>query len=98
MDCVPGMDTRFHFVPTLTTEEMRAIRGDSTFNYELACTEVCGKGHFSMQKIVTVLEPEEWDQWFKKTSGTPVYSQIRPEPRINKTGEVLTADAENEIK
>lgn len=98
MDCVPGMDTRFHFVPTLTTEEMRAIRGDSTFNYELACTEVCGKGHFSMQKIVRVLEPEEWDQWYKKTSGTSLYSQVRPEPTLNVTGEVLTADADNDIK
>lgn len=103
MDAVPGMDTRFHFVPTKTSAEYREylktkpqynvvdtilqiekvnidiVNGDTietketvidtvyhyeVFDFELACTEVCGRGHFSMRKVVKVLEPEDWDRWY----------------------------------
>ncbi len=64
MDAVPGMPTRFAFTPTKTTEEMRAETGNPDFNYELACTEICGRGHFSMRLIVVVHEPEEYDKWY----------------------------------
>ena len=66
MDAVPGMKTRFTFVPILTTAEMRIIRNEETFNYELACAEVCGKSHFSMQKKITVVEEAEYLEWIKK--------------------------------
>lgn len=64
MDAVPGMPTRFTFTPTKTTEEMREETGNPDFNYELACAEVCGRGHFSMRLIVKVEEPEEYDKWY----------------------------------
>jgi len=64
MDAVPGMPTRFGFTPTKTTEEMRQELGNPDFNYELACTEICGRGHYSMRLIVIVHEPEEYDEWF----------------------------------
>jgi cytochrome c oxidase subunit 2 len=54
MDAVPGMPTRFWFVPKKTTLEMREELQDPDFNYELACAEVCGKGHFSMRMLVKV--------------------------------------------
>ena len=81
MDAVPGMPTRFWFVPTKTTAEMREELSQGNdpkwaevdpdtgspkwenFNYELACTEVCGKGHFSMRLIVVVDEPAEYEKW-----------------------------------
>jgi cytochrome c oxidase subunit II len=63
MDAVPGMPTRFWFVPTKTTAEMREETGNPEFNYEIACTEVCGRGHFSMRLLVVVVEPEEYDRW-----------------------------------
>ena len=63
MDAVPGMPTRFWFVPTKTTEEMRIETGNPEFNYEIACTEVCGKGHFSMRLLVVVDEPEDYEKW-----------------------------------
>ncbi len=63
MDAVPGMPTRFWFVPTKTTEEMRKETGNPDFNYEIACTEVCGRGHFSMRLIVVVDEPSEYEKW-----------------------------------
>lgn len=66
MDAVPGMPTRFWFVPTKTTEEMRAETGDDEFEYEIACAEVCGRGHFSMRKVIRVVEPEEYRKWFSE--------------------------------
>lgn len=63
MDAVPGMPTRFWFVATKTTAEMREELGNEEFEYELACAELCGSGHFSMKRIVTVLEPDEYQKW-----------------------------------
>ncbi|MBL0765325.1 cytochrome c oxidase subunit II [Marivirga atlantica] len=66
MDAVPGMPTSFTFTATKTTEEMREELNDPEFNYEIACTEVCGKGHFSMKKNLVVLEPEAYREWYKE--------------------------------
>jgi cytochrome c oxidase subunit II len=66
MDAVPGMPTQFKFVATKSTQEMRDEIGNQNFNYELACTEICGRGHFSMKMSVFVHEEEEYEQW-KKT-------------------------------
>lgn len=63
MDAVPGMPTRFWFIPTKTTAEMRVETGNPEFNYEIACTEVCGRGHFSMRLLVVVDEPEDYEKW-----------------------------------
>ncbi|HPM32202.1 MAG TPA: cytochrome c oxidase subunit II, partial [Chryseolinea sp.] len=53
----------FKFIATKTTEEMRADLSNPNFNYELACTEICGKGHFSMKMIVIVEEEEVYEKW-----------------------------------
>lgn len=63
-DAVPGMPTRFWFVANKTTAEMREELEDPDFNYYIFCTEVCGRGHFSMRKMVEVVEPEEYEQWY----------------------------------
>lgn len=34
-----------------------------TFSYELACAELCGKGHFSMKRAVRVVEEAEYAAW-----------------------------------
>ncbi len=36
------------------------------FNYELACAELCGIGHYSMRRVVRVVEPEEFEAWYNK--------------------------------
>jgi cytochrome c oxidase subunit 2 len=64
MDAVPGMPTRFWFIPTKTTAEMREETGNPDFNYEIACTEICGRGHFSMRKVIEVVEPEAYQKWY----------------------------------
>lgn len=33
------------------------------FNYELACAELCGSGHYSMRRIVRIVSEEEYQQW-----------------------------------
>lgn len=63
MDAVPGMPTQFKFVATKTTEQMRDELGNPNFNYELACTEICGRGHFSMKMSVVVEEQEDYERW-----------------------------------
>lgn len=63
MDAVPGMPTQFKFLATKTTEEMREETGNPEFNYELACTEICGKGHFSMKMNVIVHSEEDFAKW-----------------------------------
>ncbi|MCF8279920.1 MAG: OmpA family protein [Bacteroidales bacterium] len=36
-----------------------------TFEYELACAELCGKGHFSMRRLVKIVSEEEYQKWLK---------------------------------
>jgi cytochrome c oxidase subunit 2 len=52
-DAVPGMTISLWFVPTETGE------------YELACAELCGSGHYTMRGLVGVVTEEEFDEWMK---------------------------------
>ncbi len=46
------------------------------FDYELACAELCGAGHFSMRKVVRIVEEDEYEAWLNEQ--TPYYfSSIR---------------------
>src|SRR5688572_821003 len=63
MDAVPGMPTQFKFTVTKTTQQMREELGDPNFNYELACAEICGRGHFSMKMAVVVEDEESYEKW-----------------------------------
>ena len=47
------------------------------FDFELACAEVCGRGHYSMRKVVVVLERADYDKWLARASATPMYSAIK---------------------
>jgi cytochrome c oxidase subunit 2 len=86
MDAVPGMMTQFKFTPTKTTQEMRDELGNPKFNYEMACAEICGKGHFSMKFAVIVDTPEDYEKWKSAQSSwlklNPDYLQrVPPELR-----------------
>ena len=91
MDCVPGIPTQFYFVPKYTTEEMKDYlktlpwwnttnpeTGEprwKTFKYELACTEVCGRSHYGMQKEVVVVKDEaEYQAWVKTQTANIIYA------------------------
>lgn len=71
-DCIPGMSIPIWFEPTLTTEEMRDQKiaaGDwpeerrAFLNYEIACAQLCGLGHYQMRGFLEVMEPEAFDEW-----------------------------------
>jgi cytochrome c oxidase subunit II len=108
MDAVPGMPTHFKFVATKTTQEMRDELGNQNFNYELACTEICGRGHFSMKMSVVVEEQEAYEAWKKGQEAwlkqNPDYLQKVPaalkESAMIKAGIVKDPGtvAENEVK
>jgi len=66
INCVPGITTEMHFIPTITTAEMRKITKDTAFNYFLLCNRVCGSGHYGMQMNVVVDSPEEYKKWLAK--------------------------------
>jgi cytochrome c oxidase subunit 2 len=55
------------------------------FNYELACAELCGKGHYSMRRIIEVVTKEEFEAW-KLAQNSYYKTSIRgtdSDPRLN---------------
>jgi cytochrome c oxidase subunit 2 len=52
-DAVPGMEIHKHFTPT------------QAGNYEIACTQLCGTGHYRMRAVVRVVSEEEFEKWLK---------------------------------
>ena len=37
-----------------------------TFEYELACAELCGKGHYSMRRVLEIVTREEYNAWISQ--------------------------------
>ena len=62
-DAIPGVVIPTWFVPTITTDEMRAQTGNPEFVYEIACAQLCGLGHYSMRGYVTIHTPEDFQTW-----------------------------------
>lgn len=53
-DSVPGMTIEFWFTPNKAGE------------FELACAELCGLGHWEMRGLLRVLTAEEFEKWMKE--------------------------------
>jgi cytochrome c oxidase subunit 2 len=64
-DAIPGLTIPIWFVPNVTTAEMRTRTGNAEFQYEIACAQLCGLGHYRMRGYVTVQSAEEFDKWMK---------------------------------
>jgi cytochrome c oxidase subunit 2 len=64
-DAIPGLTIPIWFVPNVTTEEMRTRTGNSQFQYEIACAQLCGLGHYRMRAFVTVQSAEEFEKWME---------------------------------
>jgi cytochrome c oxidase subunit II len=67
-DTIPGLSIPVHFTPTVTTAEMRERLGKPDFDYEIACAQLCGIGHYRMRGFVTVHGQEEFDSWLAAES------------------------------
>lgn len=65
MNTVPGMTTRFKFMPDITTMDMRVKKNDDKFNYVLLCNKICGGAHYKMKMIVVVLPETEYKAWLR---------------------------------
>ena len=77
MDAVPGIPTTLWFTPKYTTAEMKEKTGNSNFQYEIACDQICGNGHYSMKGVIDVVTQEEYDAWMAKQK--PYYYGAFPE-------------------
>lgn len=61
----PGMENRIRFKPIITTAQMREKLHKPTFEYEMACNQLCGSAHFNMRRVVVVESDQEFDAWQK---------------------------------
>src|ERR1700694_4843641 len=50
-DAVPGLAIHMHFTPI------------SIGDYEIACAELCGLGHYKMHGMLKVVSQEDFDKW-----------------------------------
>lgn len=80
MYCVPGMATTFSFVPTITSQEMKAKLNNDAFDYVLYCNNICGSAHFNMQMKIIVETQEQYDRWVakQKTFGDALAPETAP--------------------
>jgi cytochrome c oxidase subunit 2 len=62
-DAVPGLTIPIWFIPDVTTAEMRTRTGNPEFQYEIACAQLCGLGHYRMRGFVTVQTADEFQKW-----------------------------------
>ena len=62
-DAIPGYTIPVYFIADVTTEEMRTRTGKPEFQYEIACAQLCGLGHYRMRGFVTVQAAGEFDKW-----------------------------------
>lgn len=55
-DVIPGMRIPVSFTPTMTTAEIGR-------QFEIACAQLCGLGHFRMRGFLSVVTDEEFEAW-----------------------------------
>lgn len=53
-DATPGMTTRTWFTPVVLGR------------WDIACSQLCGLGHYRMRGEYTVMTPAQWDQWLER--------------------------------
>ncbi|MDE2028000.1 MAG: cytochrome c oxidase subunit II [Candidatus Omnitrophica bacterium] len=56
-DIIPGMTTSVWFTP------------DKIGQYEIACSQLCGPGHYRMRGIIHVVSQADYDQWIQQNKG-----------------------------
>lgn len=67
-DLMPGMTIDAWFQATKTTEQARSERGNEKFNFEIACTELCGLGHHEMRGKNIILSEAAFQDWIEQKS------------------------------
>lgn len=88
MDAVPGIPTTMWFTPKYTTEEMKKKTGNSNFQYEISCDQMCGNGHYSMKGVIVVVTQQEYNAWLAKQK--PQYYAAFPDKEPKNTTTTIT--------
>jgi cytochrome c oxidase subunit II len=78
MDAVPGITTTLWFTPSITSDSMKIITKNPDFVYEIACDQLCGKGHYAMRGTVIVETQAQYDKWM--ASQQSYYASTMPSP------------------
>ncbi|HEU4400726.1 MAG TPA: cytochrome c oxidase subunit II [Candidatus Polarisedimenticolia bacterium] len=63
-------------VPGLTIEVW--LQATKTGEYEIACAELCGFGHYSMRGLLTVVEPADYGTWLKQAEAGVAAAEPAP--------------------
>lgn len=97
MNAVPGMPTRFHMKPTITTDSMRVVVENPVFDFVLLCNKVCGASHFNMQMALVVESQTAYETWYagamlKPFEGAPVAADPAAPATNNATPDSTAAD------
>jgi cytochrome c oxidase subunit 2 len=95
MDAVPGMPTQFWFTPTVTTAEMREIKRDPDFEYEMSCQQICGGAHYNMRRVVVVETMEEYQAWLQEQKA--FYATYREMNGMNTNTAEATSPEKEEV-
>ena len=85
MNCVPGMKTMLHFVPSISTDSMRIITHNPAFDYILLCNKICGASHYNMQRVVVIESKEAFKKWFDKKKAGVIFASkkvVMPEKEM----------------
>ncbi|MFT3884233.1 MAG: cytochrome c oxidase subunit II transmembrane domain-containing protein [Flavobacteriales bacterium] len=69
MNAVPGMTTRIHLKPTITTDSMRTVTNNLAFDYILLCNKICGVSHYNMQMALTIEQDAAYEEWLTAQKG-----------------------------
>jgi cytochrome c oxidase subunit 2 len=98
MDAVPGTPTTMYFTPKYTTEEMKKITGNAAFEYEIACDQMCGNGHYGMKGIIKVVSNSDFILWRAKqrpkfTDAVKPKDPAQPIPATQDTAQKTVAAA-----
>ena len=56
-DVIPGMTTHVWFTP------------NKLGSYEIACSQLCGTGHYRMRGIINVVSQSDFNQWIQQNKG-----------------------------
>ena len=77
-DAIPGLTIPIWFIPTVTTAEMQTLKGNPSFQYEIACAQLCGLGHARMRGFVTVQTADEFQKWMDERVKEAIESAADP--------------------
>lgn len=69
-DAIPGTDSPVWFIPTVTTDQMRQRVGNPDFEFEIACSQLCGLGHYRMRGFLNVKTDAEYQAYLAEEART----------------------------